>query len=83
MPQAQLDAIVWQVEQWQTRYDIPDENVIRHADINQIDKEFCPGDVLYNRVMGIISGQVRWSRSRTLYSGAAAAVRRLRQDDQR
>lgn len=39
----QLDAIEWQVREWMTRYGIPLANVIRHADINQVNKPNCPG----------------------------------------
>jgi hypothetical protein len=49
-PKAQLNAIVWQVRDWMARYDIPLTNVIRHADINQVSRGFCPGDALFNKV---------------------------------
>lgn len=32
--QPQLQSVVWQVRTWMDRYDIPLENVIRHADLN-------------------------------------------------
>ena len=39
----QLDAIEWQVRDWMARWDIPIENVIRHADINSVSRPNCPG----------------------------------------
>jgi hypothetical protein len=53
-PQAQLDAIVWQVKEWMKKYDVAIENVIRHADINQVSRPGCPGDSLYNYVIARI-----------------------------
>lgn len=50
-PQAQLDAVVWQVKEWMKKYGIPKSRVIRHADINQCDRANCPGDAYYNYVM--------------------------------
>lgn len=39
----QLDAIEWQVRDWMARYGIPRANVIRHGDINSVDRPNCPG----------------------------------------
>lgn len=50
-PQEQLDAVVWQIRQWMDRYDIPLENVIKHAEINSVDRRYCPGDAFYNYVI--------------------------------
>ena len=52
-PEAQLAATVWQISDWQTRYGIPDENVLRHADINS--QRRCPGDALYQTIMSRLS----------------------------
>lgn len=49
-PQAQLDAVVWQVRTWMTKYNIPIENFVRHADVNQCSRPGCPGDAFYNYV---------------------------------
>ena len=43
MPKAQLDAIEWQVREWMKQYSIPQENVIRHADLNSVTRSYCPG----------------------------------------
>lgn len=40
---AQLDAIEWQVRDWMARYPIPISNVIRHGDVNSVDRPNCPG----------------------------------------
>jgi len=53
-PQAQLDAVVWQVKDWMQRYNIPIENVLRHADINQVSRPGCPGDAYYNYVINAV-----------------------------
>lgn len=53
-PQAQLDAVVWQIKDWMARYDIPLHYVLRHADINQITRPGCPGDTYYNYVIDAI-----------------------------
>lgn len=50
-PTAQLDSVVWQIKQWMKQYSIPLENVIRHADINHVDRVYCPGDDYYNYVL--------------------------------
>jgi hypothetical protein len=46
----QLDAVVWQLEQWMRQYGIPLERVVRHADFDQVDRPFCPGRY-YNQIM--------------------------------
>lgn len=53
-PQAQLDSVVWQVRQWMDKYDIPLENVLRHADINQCSRPNCPGNAFYNYVINAL-----------------------------
>lgn len=50
VPESQMQAIVWQVQQWQQRYEISDYYVIRHADINQVDRPYCPGQALFAEV---------------------------------
>lgn len=45
---AQLKAVLWQVYEWQKKYNIEDVYVIRHAEINSIDRAFCPGNAYYN-----------------------------------
>jgi len=57
-PQAQLDAVVWQVMDWMSRYNIPIERVIRHADINQCDRPGCPGDTFYNYVISAVESSL-------------------------
>lgn len=53
--EAQFAANKWQIEEWQARYGIPDDQVIRHADINSIDKARCPGDNNYQRIKADIA----------------------------
>lgn len=50
-PEAQLQAIVWQIHTWMKTYNIPLRYVIRHADINSVTRPRCPGDALYNEVI--------------------------------
>ena len=52
-PQPQVDAIVWQVRQWQQRYGIPTSMVLPHSSINSIDRANCPGNYL-PRVMAAL-----------------------------
>lgn len=47
---AQMDSVVWQVATWQKQYGIPDRYVIRHADINQVDRPYCPNPNFFNEV---------------------------------
>lgn len=54
MPDAQLDAIEWQVRDWMRKYDIPADLVIRHADLNQSTRYYCPGSY-YQQIMSRIS----------------------------
>lgn len=54
-PQAQIDSIVWQISTWMQKYNIPLRYVLRHADINSVDKAFCPGNALYNTVISRLS----------------------------
>ncbi len=57
-PQLQLDATVWQVAEWMRKYNIPLSLVLRHADVNQVDRPYCPGDDFYNYVISRLSGRV-------------------------
>ncbi len=41
-PPAQIDAIVWQCRDWMARFDIPIENILKHAWIKNT-KPNCPG----------------------------------------
>lgn len=58
VPEAQMNSIVWQVQQWQQRYVIDDYYVIRHADINQDTRPRCPGDALFAEVKRRIGSDV-------------------------
>lgn len=53
-PEAQINAIVWQIMDWMRRYNIPLNNVIRHKDLNTRDKWICPGDDLFSEVVNRI-----------------------------
>lgn len=53
-PEAQVNAIVWQIMDWMRRYNIPLTNVIRHKDLNTRDKWICPGDDLFSEVINRI-----------------------------
>ena len=55
MPDAQLQAICWQVWDWMDRYGISAQNVIRHADIDGATRAHCPGPY-YGKVMAAIAG---------------------------
>lgn len=48
VPDAQMQAVVWQVQQWQQKYEIDGYYVVRHADINQVTRPRCPGDAYFN-----------------------------------
>jgi len=37
----QCDAIAWQVQKWRADYGIPIKNILRHADINSVDRPYC------------------------------------------
>ncbi len=52
MPQAQLDAIVWQCRQWMGQYGIPHDrtHILPHSAINSVDRANCPGGY-YKAVM--------------------------------
>lgn len=52
--QAQLNSVVWQVKQWMTKYGIPVHYVLKHADINNVDRHYCPGDAFYNYVIAAV-----------------------------
>ncbi len=56
-PQAQLDAVVWQVKTWMKRYNIPLDLVVRHADFNQVDRPYCPGNAYYNYIISRIKNE--------------------------
>ncbi len=55
MPQAELDATIWQVKSWQSQYGISDDKVLPHASINSVSRANCPG-TYYNRVIKAITG---------------------------
>ena len=57
MPQAQVDAIVFQVRDWMTRFGIPLENVLPHSSINSVTRHQCPGGY-YRRVIEALGGTV-------------------------
>lgn len=50
-PEAQLNAVVWQIVTWMKQYNIPLRNVIRHKDVNTRDKMLCPGDDYFAEVI--------------------------------
>jgi len=41
---------VWQIATWQKQYGIDDHYVIRHADINQVDRPYCPNPAFFAEV---------------------------------
>lgn len=63
----QFRSVLWQIRRWMQEYNIPVENVIRHADLNNCTNEqyaqlvnptkewggrnFCPGDAYYGQLM--------------------------------
>lgn len=57
-PQAQLDSVVWQVMDWMSRYNIPIERVVRHADINQCSRPGCPGNTYYNYIIDTVKAKL-------------------------
>lgn len=50
-PEAQTNAVVWQIVTWMKQYNIPIRNVLRHADVNQATRSHCPGDPFYAEVI--------------------------------
>lgn len=54
MSQAHLNTIAWVCWEWMQKYNIPLSNVIRHADIDQQDRSYCPG-AYYIPVYGMLS----------------------------
>ena len=70
----QFRSVLWQVRRWMERYDIPLENVIRHADLNNCTDEqyrqlvnpnrefggrnFCPGDAYYGQLLSELREEV-------------------------
>jgi hypothetical protein len=56
-PQAQVDAIVWVFLDWMDRYpDMTVDDILRHADINSVSRNFCPGNALYDTVIARVKG---------------------------
>ena len=55
VPSAQLQAVVWQIRDWQKRYNIPNSMIFRHADVNTVTRPRCPGDAYFNRLMGVLN----------------------------
>lgn len=49
-PQAQLDAVVWQIRTWMAKYNIPLKYVVRHADLNSVSRPYCPGNAFFDYV---------------------------------
>lgn len=56
MPQAQLNAICWQVTEWMNRYSIPLMNVVRHSDFNTVDRSYCPGQYADRVIATLMKG---------------------------
>ena len=54
----QMDSVVWQVATWQKQYGIDDHYVIRHADINQVDRPYCPNPNFFAEVKRRLTGEV-------------------------
>lgn len=50
-PEAQINAVVWQIATWMQSYNIPLRNVLRHADVNSRTRRHCPGDEFYAEVI--------------------------------
>src|SRR5690606_15071152 len=46
--------VVWQIRTWMKKYNIPIENVLRHADLNQCTRPNCPGNAFFNYVMAAL-----------------------------
>lgn len=80
VPEAQMQAIVWQVQNWQPKYVIDDYYVIRHADINQVSRPRCPGDELFAEVKRRISDStpaptpVVYAKPKPLYDNEGTLV---------
>lgn len=55
VPKAQLDSIVWQVKEWQRKYNIPTARILKHADFNSVSRPNCPGNALFNMVISSIN----------------------------
>lgn len=58
VPKAQMDSLIWQVRDWQSRYGLGNDDVYRHADVNQITRPRCPGDALFNQLMSSLNNGV-------------------------
>jgi len=67
-PEAQINAIVWQVIDWMRRYNIPLANVIRHKDLNTRDKWICPGDDLFSEVINRVRAITNTSGGNVSYA---------------
>ncbi len=54
-PQKQLDAIYWQIRTWQGKYDIPDDWVFEHADVDMVGRANCAGPY-YDTIRAMMAG---------------------------
>lgn len=57
-PKALVDSVVWQVVTWMKKYDIPIENVLRHADVNSVTRPNCPGNLFYQEVIAKVKAEI-------------------------
>lgn len=55
VPDAQMQSVVWQIRDWQKRYNIPNSMIFRHADVNTVTRPRCPGDAYFNRLMAVLN----------------------------
>ena len=55
VPEAQMNSLVWQVQDWQKRYGLTNADLYRHADGNSVTRPRCPGDALFNELMRRLS----------------------------
>lgn len=53
LPDVEIDAICWQIREWQKQFGLTDQDIYRHADLNSTSRAFCPGpyyDVVLKRL---------------------------------
>lgn len=69
-PEAQINAVVWQIIDWMTRYKIPATNVLRHADINSVTRSDCPGNNFFAEVMSRVQAITNTAGATVTYAQA-------------
>lgn len=57
---AQIDGLVWQVQQWFAKYGLGCKDVLAHRDINRCSRSNCCGATIYNAVMSGLGCPGRW-----------------------